>query len=46
MLKSLPRLLLKALDATASLFIAAFMLLPLALIARFVAWLDGWLNGE
>ena len=46
MLKSLPRLLLKAIDAMASLFIVAFMLLPLALATRLVAWLDRWLKGE
>jgi len=46
MFKSLPSLILKALDAMASLFIVAFMLLPLALTARFVAWLDWWLESE
>ena len=40
MLKSLPNLLLRALDAIANLFIVAFMILPLALAMRLVMWLD------
>ena len=40
MLKSLPSLLLRALDAMASLFIVAFMVLPLTLVVKLVMWLD------